>query len=72
MFRHKKQQDQDQSASSGASQSGPAPASEPGALMEMTVEVTSFSTDALDDSLFAFPAGYTQVQPNLDRAPGRE
>jgi hypothetical protein len=72
MFRHKKQQDQDQSASSGASQSGPAPASEPGALMEMTVEVTSFSTDALDDSLFAFPAGYKQVQPNLDRAPGRE
>jgi hypothetical protein len=39
--------------------------------MEMTVEVTSFSTDALDDSLFALPAGYTQV-PNLDRAPGRE
>ena len=72
MFRHKKQQDQDQSASSGASQSGPAPASEPGALMEMTVEVTSFSTDALDDSLFAFQAGYKQVQPNLDRAPGRE
>jgi hypothetical protein len=72
MFRRKKQQDQDQSASSGASQSGPAPASEPGALMEMTVEVTSFSTDALDDSLFAFPAGYTQVQPNLDQAPARE
>lgn len=72
MFRRKKQQNQDQSASSGASQSGPAPASEPGALMEMTVEVTSFSTDALDDSLFAFPAGYTQVQPNLDRARGRE
>jgi hypothetical protein len=71
MFRRKKQQDQDQSASSGTSQSGPAPASEPGALMEMTVEVTSFSTDALDDSLFALPAGYTQV-PNLDRAPGRE
>jgi hypothetical protein len=70
-FRHKKQQDQDQSNSGGASPSGPAPASEPGALMEMTVEVTSVSTDALDDSLFAPPAGYTQVQPNLN-GPGRE
>lgn len=72
MFRHKKQQGQDQSNSGGGSQSGPAPASEPGALMEMTVEVMSFSTDALDDSLFAPPAGYTQVQPNLEGAPGHE
>ncbi len=74
MFRHRKQQDQDQSASSGASPSGPAPPSEPGALMEMTVEVTSFSNDALDDSLFTFPAGYTQLQPlqpRLDQAQGR-
>ena len=39
--------------------------------MEMTVEVTSFSTDTLDDSLFTPPAGYTLV-PNLDPAPGRE
>ncbi|HUI43506.1 MAG TPA: hypothetical protein VL523_16195 [Terriglobia bacterium] len=67
----KKKQDQDQSGG-GASQSGPAPPSEPGALMEMTVEVTSVSTDALDDTLFAPPAGYTQVQENLGGAPGRE
>jgi hypothetical protein len=69
---HRKQQNQDQSAGGGASPSGPAPPSEPGALMEMTVEVTSFSTDTLDDSLFASPAGYTPVQPDLDRPPGRE
>lgn len=70
MFRHKKQQDQDQTASTGASPSGAAP-SEPGALMEMTVEVTSYSNDALDDSLFASPAGYTQA-PNLNPVTGRQ
>jgi hypothetical protein len=72
MFRRKKNQQQEQGDSSGASQSGPAPPSEPGALMEMTVEVTSFSTDALDESLFAPPAGYTQAQAKLDQPPGRE
>ena len=72
MFR-REQQSQDQSASGGASPSGPAPTSVPGALTEeMTVEVTSFSTEVLDDSLFASPAGYTQVQLHFDRAPGRE
>ena len=71
MFR-RKQQSRDESASGGALPSGPAPPSVPGALMEMTVEVMSFSTDTLDDSLFAFPAGYTQVQPSLERTPGRE
>jgi hypothetical protein len=72
MFHRKKQQqDQDQSAGGGASPSGSAPPSQPGVLMEMTVEVTSFSNDALDDSLFAAPAGYTLV-PNLNPAPGRQ
>ncbi len=73
MFRRKKQQqDQDQSAGAGASPSGAAPPSQPGALMEMTVEVTSFSNDTLDDSLFAAPAGFTQV-PNLSPpAPSRQ
>jgi hypothetical protein len=71
-FRHKKQQDQDQSASSGATPSGAAPPSQPGALMEMTVEVTSFSNDTLDSSLFAAPTGYMQVQPNLSAPPGRQ
>jgi len=39
------------------------PPSEPGSLMEMTVEVTALSSDSLDSSLFAAPAGYQQVQP---------
>jgi len=39
------------------------PPSEPGSLMEMMVEVTALSSDSLDSSLFAAPAGYQQVQP---------
>ncbi|HEV2380728.1 MAG TPA: hypothetical protein VG206_13160 [Terriglobia bacterium] len=65
---HRKKKDQDQSSSEGASQSAPPPPSQPGSLMEMTVEVTSFSTDSLDGSLFSPPAGYTQVAPNLEPA----
>jgi hypothetical protein len=65
---HRKKKDQDQGSCEGASQSGPPPPSEPGSLMEMTVEVTSFSTDSLDGSLFSPPAGYTQVAPNLEPA----
>ena len=35
--------------------------------MEMTIEVTSFSSDALISSLFEIPAGYTRVQPNPEQ-----
>ena len=66
--RHKK--DQEQNSSSGASPSTPPQPSQPGSLIEMTVEVTSFSTDSLDSSLFAPPAGYAQVQPDLNRGLG--
>jgi hypothetical protein len=61
------------SGSGSAASSAPAaaPAGNPGALMEMTIEVTSFSNSALDKSLFDVPAGYTQVQPDLDAKPGR-
>jgi hypothetical protein len=60
--RHKQAQDQNQSAGGGgAGPSAPPQASQPGSLMEMTVEVTALSTDPLDASLFAPPAGYTQV-----------
>jgi hypothetical protein len=57
-----------------ASASGSAPtasAGTSGALMEMTIEVTSFSNSALDGSLFDVPAGYAQVQPDLETKPGR-
>ena len=65
---HRKKKDQDQSSGEGASQSAPPPPSQPGSLMEMTVEVTSFSPDSLDGSLFSPPAGYNQVPPNLEPA----
>jgi hypothetical protein len=55
-FHRKKKNDQ---SSSDASAS--APPAEPGALMQVTVEVTSISTEALDASLFAAPAGYQQI-----------
>jgi hypothetical protein len=31
-------------------------------MMDMTIEVTSYSKDSLDASLFDVPAGYAQVQ----------
>jgi hypothetical protein len=66
--------DSSQTASnSGAANTAPAAASTgtPGSLMDMTVEVTSYSSDSLDKGLFDVPAGYTQVQPNLDAKPGQ-
>jgi hypothetical protein len=39
----------------------------PGSLMEMTIEVTSFSNAELDASLFEIPAGFTRVQQNPDQ-----
>jgi hypothetical protein len=33
-------------------------------MMDMTIEVTSYSKDSLDASLFDAPAGYAQVQPD--------
>lgn len=60
--RHKQAQEQDQSAGgSGTGPTAPPQASQPGSLMEMTVQVTAVSTDPLDASLFAPPAGYTKV-----------
>jgi hypothetical protein len=43
----------------------------PGSLMEMSIEVTSFSNNALDQSLFDVPTGYTEVQPDLSAKPGK-
>lgn len=67
MFKKKKeqqqqQQEQDKQASGAANN----PASTPGSLMDMQTEVTSYSSDSLDASLFAPPAGYTQTQKSAD------
>jgi len=39
-------------------------------MMDMTTEVTSFSSSSLDPSLFDIRAGYTQVQQNPDEVFG--
>jgi hypothetical protein len=60
MFK-KKQQQQQQEAQATAN-----PASTPGSLMDMETEITSYSSDSLDASLFEPPAGYVQVQKPAD------
>jgi len=62
-WKKKKQQDQQQQP---AAQDTSATAGQPGSLLEMTMEVTSFSSAALDGTLFDVPAGYTQVQRNAE------
>ena len=59
MFGHKKDKQQ-ADANSGSSTANPA--STPGSMMDTKTEVTSFSSDSLDDSLFGPPAGYAQKQ----------
>ena len=66
--RHKKDQQNQDQANAPAS-SAPAQPSQPGALMEMTVEVTALSTDPLDSALFGPPAGYRQIQPDANQPP---
>lgn len=58
--RKKKQQDQDNSNNSGGASAQPAASS--GSLMDMQTEVTSYSSNSLDKTLFEIPAGFTQVQ----------
>jgi hypothetical protein len=59
----KQQQPADSSANTGASANNPPPPPPvPGSMMDMTIEVTSYSKDSLDASLFEVPAGYAQVQ----------
>lgn len=66
MFSKKKQADNPPAQSSGSSGPSAAPTadnSQPtsATLMEMTTEVTSFSTSSLDSSVFEVPAGFTLV-----------
>jgi hypothetical protein len=65
----KKQDQQTDQTSTGTTSSQPASSSN--ALMQMTTEVTNFSSDSLDKSLFDVPAGYTQVQGNPDAEFGK-
>ncbi len=64
LFGKKKKKDE---AADQPNPQNPPPPSTPGALIEMTIEVTSFSNAALDAGLFQIPAGYTRVQQNPDQ-----
>jgi hypothetical protein len=66
LFGKKKQQQPDNSQSATPAPP-PNPNSDPNALMEMTTQVASFSDSTLDPTLFAIPAGYTEVQLNPDQ-----
>jgi len=69
MFGKKKQQ-QTSDNSSGSSSASQAPAGPSNSMMDVTTEVTAYSSDPLDGSLFDAPAGYTQVQPDPNRPMG--
>ncbi len=66
LFNKKKKKDEAAETEQN-SQNPPPPPSTPGSLMEMTIEVTSFSNVALDATLFEIPAGFTRVQQNADQ-----
>src|SRR6202035_5795104 len=60
LFSKKKKQDDTADQNS----QNPPPPSTPGSLMEMMIEVNSFSDASLDSSLFDVPAGYARVTEN--------
>ncbi len=67
----KKQQDQASSDSStttttSTNASGQQTTTTSSSLMEMQIEVVSYSTNPLETNLFDIPAGYTQVQADPD------
>jgi hypothetical protein len=67
LFGKKKQQQQQSDNNTSARSNGsapPPPAPVAGSMMDMTIEVTSYSKDSLDTNLFDVPAGYAQVQPD--------
>ncbi|MDQ6701197.1 MAG: hypothetical protein M3Z36_13540 [Acidobacteriota bacterium] len=68
--RKKKEAQPDPGANSSANANDAASNSASGSLMEMTREVTNFSSSAADPSLFEVPSGFTQVQEDPMR-PGR-
>lgn len=63
----KKKKQEDASDQNVPNSQNPPPPSTPGSLIEMTIEVTSYSDGALDAGLFDVPAGYTRVQANADQ-----
>jgi len=75
LFGKKKKKDDAKPDSSGAPGSAasnpPPPPSVPGALMEMTIEVSAFSDSALDPALFTVPAEYKKVANDPNHVLGK-
>jgi len=63
LFSKKKKQDDTADQNS----QNPPPPSTPGSLMEMTIEVNSYSDSSLDSSLFDIPAGFAQITQTADQ-----
>jgi len=58
---------QQQASAPPPSQSGPPAGDSSGSLMEMTIEITSFSSGPVDGSKFEVPAGFKKVDPEMRR-----
>ncbi len=69
-FGHKKKKKEAAPEGQAAGQPA-APPSPSGSLMDMTIQVTSYSNDSLSSSLFEVPAGYTSVQSDIERELGQ-
>ena len=61
-FGRKKKQDDEQPAAAGKTDSAP---NGPGALMEVTSELSGFSSEPADASKFEIPAGFKQVESEM-------
>jgi hypothetical protein len=68
----KKKQKQENSSTQETSSTNPPRPSNPNSLMDMTMEVVSFSDSSLESSLFEVPSGYTQVQRSADQLVGTQ
>ena len=66
LFGKKKKQDD----ATDQNSQNPPPPSTPGSLMEMTIEVNSYSDASLDSGLFDIPAGYARVTQSPDQILG--
>jgi hypothetical protein len=66
LFSKKKKQDD----AADQNSQNPPPPSTPGSLIEMTIEVNSYSDSALDSALFDVPAGYALVTQSPDQIMG--
>ncbi|HET6142453.1 MAG TPA: hypothetical protein VFE02_03025 [Candidatus Acidoferrales bacterium] len=63
LFNKKKKQDD----AADQNSQNPPPPSTPGSLIEMTIEVSSYSDSSLDANLFDIPSGFTRIVQNADQ-----